>query len=49
MKSKSKLHTVIVLLANAYLEVVCWDYDLPALQQHWVIRRTVDLSRVCLQ
>jgi uncharacterized tellurite resistance protein B-like protein len=49
MKLPSKLHTVIIVLANAYLEIACADYDLPEMQRHWVIRRTVDLSRICLQ
>lgn len=37
-----RLHTVIVLLANAYLEVACPDPEQPELKRHWQIRRTVD-------
>jgi hypothetical protein len=44
-----KLHTVIVLLANAYIELCCFDPWLPELQRHWVVRRTVDYSGICLQ
>lgn len=44
-----KLHTVIVYLANAYMEICCIDPWLPELKRHWVIRRTVDYSRVCMQ
>lgn len=39
-----RLHTVIVLLANAYMEVCCPDMELPELKRHWIIRRTVDLN-----
>ena len=42
----SKLHTVIVILANAYLEIACADYDLPEIHRHWTIRRTVDYRHV---
>jgi hypothetical protein len=42
----SVLHTVIVLLAGGYLETACADMDLPELRRHWVIRRTVDYSRI---
>ena len=42
------MHTVIVLLANAYLELVCVDPELPPLRRHWRVRRTVDYSAVCL-
>jgi len=44
-----KLHTVIVLLASAYMELCCIDPWLPEQKRHWVIRRTVDYSRVCMQ
>lgn len=47
MKFTSKLHTVLVILANAYLEIACPDYDAPGMQRHWVIRRTVDFNRIC--
>lgn len=43
------MHTEIVLLACAYLEVLCYDYWLPENRRHWVVRRTVDYSRICLQ
>lgn len=41
-----RLHTVLVLLANAYLEIACPDMELPELQRHWQIRRTVDLNSI---
>lgn len=44
-----KLHTELVLLAYAYLEVTCIDPWLEGTKRHWVIRRTVDYSRICLQ
>lgn len=44
-----RLHTVIVLLSNAYVEIACPDMELPELRRHWLIRRTVDYSQVCLQ
>jgi hypothetical protein len=40
------LHTVIVLLANAYMEIACPDMEMPELYRHWVIRRTVDYRSV---
>lgn len=43
------LHTVIVLLANAYMEIACPDMEAPELHRHWVIRRTVDYSQICIQ
>lgn len=43
----SRLHTVIVLLANAYMEIACPDMELPEMRRHWLIRRTVDLGSVC--
>lgn len=45
----STLHNVIVLLAGCYMELTCIDPWLPDLKRHWVIRRTVDYSRVCMQ
>lgn len=49
MNAFHRLHTVIVLLANAYMEITCSDMDAPEMSRHWVIRRTVDYSRVCIQ
>lgn len=43
------MHTELVLLANAYIEVKCLTPWLPALQKRWIIVRTVDYSKVCLQ
>lgn len=43
------MHTEIVLLAGGYMEVACYDPWMPHLWRHWVIRRTVDYSRICLQ
>jgi hypothetical protein len=43
------MHTEIVLLAGGYMEVTCYDPWMPELKRHWVIRRTVDYSRICLQ
>jgi hypothetical protein len=40
------MHTVITLLANGYMECVCFDMWLPELQRHWLYRRTVDYSRI---
>jgi hypothetical protein len=40
----SKLHTVLVLLANAYLEIACPDMEATELRRHWIIRRTVDMN-----
>jgi hypothetical protein len=42
----SLVHTEIIPLANAYLEVACADMWMPEMQRHWVVRRTVDLSAV---
>lgn len=42
-----RLHTVLVLLANAYIEIACADMELPELHRHWQIRRTVDYGQVC--
>jgi hypothetical protein len=42
----SLVHTVIIVLANAYLEIACADMYLPEIKRHWVVRRTVDLSQV---
>jgi hypothetical protein len=44
-----KLHTVLVMLANAYMEMTCIDPWETEVRRHWVIRRTVDYSRICLQ
>jgi hypothetical protein len=43
------MHTQIALLANAYIEMFCWDVWQPETKRHWIIRRTVDYSRICLQ
>lgn len=43
------IHTAIVLLANGYLEVACFDMERTELRRHWVVRRTVDYSRICIQ
>ena len=43
------MHTVIVLLASAYIEVGCYDPWMPEIKRHWLVRRTVDYSRICLQ
>jgi hypothetical protein len=43
------MHTEIILLANGYMEVVCIDPWLEGIKRHWLIRRTVDYSRICLQ
>lgn len=47
--ASSHVHTVIVLLANGYLEIACPDYGLPELRRHWLIRRTVDYSAITIQ
>jgi hypothetical protein len=44
-----RLHTVLVLLANAYMEVACPNPEAPEMSRCWVIRRTVDYSRICIQ
>lgn len=41
-----QIHTVIVLLANGYLEVACFDMDRSELRRHWVVRRTVGYESV---
>lgn len=41
------VHTAIVLLANAYLEICCYDMERSELRRHWVVRRTVDYKNVC--
>ena len=43
------MHTEIILLANGYMEVACYDHWRPEMQRHWLIRRTVDYARICLQ
>ena len=45
---QSRLHTVLVLLSGCYMEMACVDPEKPELQRHWLIRRTVDYSRVVL-
>jgi len=42
----TSLHTVLVLLSNAYLEIACLDMEAPEMRRHWMIRRTVDLRYV---
>jgi len=42
----SSLHTVLILLANAYMEVACPDMEAPEMRRHWLIRRTVDFRNV---
>jgi hypothetical protein len=42
-----RLHIVIVLLSNAYLEIACPDMEQPEMHRHWMIRRTVDYGQVC--
>jgi hypothetical protein len=44
-----KLHNVIILLANAYMELTCIDPWMIESKRHWVIRRTVDYNRICIQ
>lgn len=46
MKTFHRLHTVLVMLANGYLEVACPDMDQPEMRRHWTIRRTVDYRNV---
>jgi hypothetical protein len=46
MMKISRLHTVLVLLANAYMEIACPNMELPELRRSWLIRRTVDLNNV---
>ena len=41
-----RLHTVLVLLANAYMEIACPDMEQPELARHWFIRRSVDYGSV---
>lgn len=40
--------TQIILLSSAYMEVCCIDPWLPEMKRHWIIRRTVDYSQICL-
>jgi hypothetical protein len=42
----STLHTVLILLSNAYMEFTCPNMEAPELHRHWVYRRTVDLRHV---
>jgi hypothetical protein len=42
----SLVHTEIIPLANAYLEVACGDMYMPEMRRHWIVRRTVDLADV---
>jgi hypothetical protein len=44
MKTFNRLHTVLVMLANAYMEIACADMGAPEMQRHWQIRRTVDYA-----
>lgn len=41
-----RLHTVLVLLANAYMEIACPDMEMPEMRRHWSIRRTVDYAAI---
>lgn len=41
------IHTAIVLLANGYIEVACFDMERSELRRHWIVRHTVDYSNVC--
>jgi hypothetical protein len=42
-----RIHTVIVLLANGYLEVSCANYDdASELRRRWFVRRTVDHNSI---
>ncbi|MGF6773677.1 hypothetical protein P3T18_006191 [Paraburkholderia sp. GAS199] len=43
------MSTSITLLANAYMEIVCVNPWMPALQRRYVVRRMVDYGAVCLQ
>lgn len=43
------MHTEIVLLANGYMEVATWDMWRPPMLRHWIFRRIVDYSRICMQ
>ena len=45
----SKLHTVLVMLSGGYMELTCIDPWMAESKRHWVIRRTVDYNRICLQ
>lgn len=40
------IHTALVLLANAYLEICCYDMERSELRRHWIIRRTVDHNSI---
>lgn len=40
----NRLHTVLVLLATADMEIACPNPEAPELKRHWIIRRTVDLN-----
>lgn len=40
------MSTTITLLANGYLEVICFDPWMPPMQRHYQIRRTVDYRSV---
>lgn len=40
------LHTVLILLANGYIETACYDMWLPEMKRHWILRRTVDYGQI---
>lgn len=42
----NRLHTVIVLLSNAYLEIACVNMEAPEMRRHWLMRRTVDYRHI---
>jgi hypothetical protein len=41
------MSTSITILSGGYMEIACIDPWLAPLLRHYVIRRTVDYSRVC--
>lgn len=43
------MSTSITLLANGYLEIVCTDPWRSPLCRHYIIRRTVDYTSICVQ
>ena len=43
------MSTSITLLANGYIEVACADPWLSPLLPHYIIRRTLDYTSVCIQ
>lgn len=40
------MHTVLILLANSYMEITCCDMWESEIRRHWQVRRTVDYSRL---